>query len=143
MEIKFGGSKSHNSIQLDGSVNKAIEGGRNRLLVLSCVFCLVLAWLSYGCGMVSVGFPHGFRMVVVWLSPGCCMVIGWLSHGVRLVFVMFSSSFRMVAVCLSYGFRMVFVWFCVPISFSLRMGAFKQPDYSTFSFCSVIVMGKL
>ena len=40
MEIKFGGPKSHNLIQLDGSVNKAIEGGRNRLLVLSCVFCL-------------------------------------------------------------------------------------------------------
>ena len=40
MPIKFDGSKSQNSIQLDGSVNKAIEGGRNRLLVLSCVFCL-------------------------------------------------------------------------------------------------------
>ena len=59
MVIKFDGSKSQKSIQLDGSVNKAIEGGRNRLLVLSCVFCL--AFVAAGVRLLDVSVLRGLE----------------------------------------------------------------------------------
>ena len=67
MEIKFGGSKSHKLIQLDGSVNKAIEGGRNRLLVLSCVFCL--AFIVAAIRLLDISVLRGLQEPVDVVEP--------------------------------------------------------------------------
>ena len=67
MPIKCDGSKNQNSIQLDGSVNKAIEGGRNRLLVLSCVFCL--AFVVAGVRLLDVSVLRGLQEPIDVVEP--------------------------------------------------------------------------
>ena len=67
MPIKPDGSKSQNSIQLDGSVNKAIEGGRNRLLVLSCVFCL--AFGIAGIRLLDIAVLRGLQEPIDVVEP--------------------------------------------------------------------------
>ena len=79
---------------------------------------LAFLWFSYGCRMVSLGFP----MVVLWLplvSYGFLLVFLWFSYGFPFDFLRFSYGFPigfpMVGLAFgllwfSYGVLMVFQW---------------------------------